>query len=81
MCFDTCSFLVFGTIHRTLFINTIHGAQRVEYAMWFAWNQVWFVGCAYIGVCVHVCLCGLSMQMPKAFELAWNSVGLGLVAT
>ena len=32
------------------------GAQRVEYAMWFAWNQVWFVGCAYIGACVHVCL-------------------------
>ena len=52
MRFNACSFLVFGTIHRTLFI----GAQRDDRAMWFAWNQVWFI-CLCIRWCMCACVC------------------------
>ena len=63
---NACSFLVFGTIHRALFI----GAQRDDRAMWFAWNQVWFT-C----LCIHWCMCACVLvwfgprKMPKAFGL------------
>ena len=65
-----CSALFTGHYSSALFT----GVQRDEYATWFAWNQVWFVGCAYIGVCVLV----VELEMPKAFGLVGNSAWVWL---
>ena len=72
MCFERMFILVFGTIHRTLFIDTIHRCA----ARWIcdvACVEPSMVRC----LCMHWCMCACVLEprkMPKAFGL-----GLGWV--
>ena len=72
--------LVFGTIHRTLFIGTIHRAWRDECAMFglFEPSLVPWFGCILGLICMCACACVVSKNWLSVVGLNWVGFSLGL---